>query len=100
MSGSLVSYPVEDQYGEVEKDFGMSVCVCVPEGRETDAANQVRSSVSLNQGHGNVSMPESEQTMIRVWKAGEAGGGQVCQERNSGFVFEYVEPQICIVQGS
>ena len=41
------------------------VCVCVhgvdkPEGRETGAANQVRSSVSLNQGHGNVSMPESE----------------------------------------
>lgn len=29
MSGSLVSYPVEDQYGEVEKDFGMSVCVWV-----------------------------------------------------------------------
>lgn len=27
MSGSFVSYPVEDQYGKVEKDFGMSVCL-------------------------------------------------------------------------
>lgn len=77
------------------------MCVCErradkPEGREAVAAIWVRSSVSLNQGHGHESVAETESAVMRWGGQGRleegrfAGGG-------IGVLCLDIEPQMCIV---